>query len=382
MNEYANYRWWMLVATFLLAPSAQALELRWQGFAVQTALHTEGNSSFGESDTPSLDFYEAGLFATAQLTPRLLASAQVFVAEAGSADDGSVRLDYALLDWQVWSKPAGTFGLRAGRVKNPFGLHNDTRDVIFLRPGILLPQAVYLERTGIRDVLVSADGIQLYGSVAHRGGVTALELGVAVDREADKKFRRNLSGGGLTVRQLDIVDFRVAQLLTDWSRPSLRTGLSYLTAGLDAQVDGLGAADLVADIWALSLQWDRARATVTAEYSVLTTTIRGIPGEGRSRSDGVYIQYERFLPADLSLFARYDLDFADRNDRDGRRHAAATGEPRHSQFARNLTLGGSWRPSSNWGLWAEVHLIDGTHGADRNADRHWEMFLVSAAIRF
>ncbi|MEZ5578375.1 MAG: hypothetical protein R3F40_02450 [Candidatus Competibacteraceae bacterium] len=67
-------------------------------------------------------------------------------------------------------------GQSFGRFKIPFGLYNDTRDVIFTRPTILLPQSIYQERT--RDLAISADGGIFYGEHRSNWGDLFLELGV------------------------------------------------------------------------------------------------------------------------------------------------------------------------------------------------------------
>ena len=369
----------LLAGSVALAP-AQAVDLQFHGFGAQTALHTEGNNAFGEERSPSLEFYEVGGFVTAQLTPRLLGSAQAFVGDSGENDDGKLRLDYALLDYQFLATREITLGARGGRVKNPFGLFNDTRDIIFLRPGILLPQAVYLDRIGIRDVMFSSDGGQLYGSWASSEQVTSVVLGAGLNREGDKRFRRNLGISGIDA--LDIEDFYTARVLTDWTGLALRTGVSYLGAKLFARTDSGFNFDLNADLWALSLQWLQPQFNVTAEYSLLSTRFNTPQGGGRSRSDGLYVQLEWLLDGRFSAFGRYDLYYEDRNDRSGRDHADRTGQPRHTQFSRDVTVGGHWRLDPHWGVWTEAHFVDGTAAARNNQDRRWEMFLVSVAFQF
>ena len=64
----------------------------------------------------------------------------------------------------MYSHEADQFGIRVGRLKNPFGFYNDTRDVAFTRPGILLPQSIYFDRT--RNLGLSGDSVQIYGEKA------------------------------------------------------------------------------------------------------------------------------------------------------------------------------------------------------------------------
>lgn len=66
-------------------------------------------------------------------------------------------------------------GVRVGRVRLRLGLYNDTRDVAFTRPSILLPQSIYFDRT--RELQISGDGILFYAEERGAWGNVMLELG-------------------------------------------------------------------------------------------------------------------------------------------------------------------------------------------------------------
>ena len=80
---------------------------------------------------------------------------------AGKGSTGNVRLDYGFMDYTYYSGETGQLGIRLGRMKNPLGFYNDTRDVPFTRPSILLPQSIYFDRT--RKLALAADGMHMYG---------------------------------------------------------------------------------------------------------------------------------------------------------------------------------------------------------------------------
>jgi hypothetical protein len=54
-------------------------------------------------------------------------------------------------------------GVRAGKIKLPVGLYNETRDLDAARTGIFLPQSVYAE--AYREALVATQGVALYGRI-------------------------------------------------------------------------------------------------------------------------------------------------------------------------------------------------------------------------
>ncbi len=78
----------------------------------------------------------------------------------GDTSDAEPTLDYGVIDYQMVSNQSRTLGLQLGRFKNPFGLYNQTRDVAFTRPSILLPQSIYFDRT--RALGLAADGVNVY----------------------------------------------------------------------------------------------------------------------------------------------------------------------------------------------------------------------------
>ena len=133
-------------------------DLQIHGFASQAYITTSDNDVFGNSDNGgSFGLTEAGLTASARPLPKLQISAQVLSRRAGEGNSGMPRLDFGFLDYRVYSHEVNQFGIRVGRLKNPFGFYNDTRDVPFTRPGILLPQSIYFDRT--RNVSLSSDSV-------------------------------------------------------------------------------------------------------------------------------------------------------------------------------------------------------------------------------
>ena len=126
-------------------------DLQIHGFASQAYIYTSDNDVFGNSDdNGSFGFTEIGINALLRPLPRLQLSAQGLSRRAGQGTSATPRLDFAVADYRLFSQDTNQFGIRVGRLKNPFGFYNDTRDVPFTRPSILLPQSIYFDR--IRNV--------------------------------------------------------------------------------------------------------------------------------------------------------------------------------------------------------------------------------------
>src|SRR5258708_2307140 len=91
-----------------------------QGFLVSTA-----NNYLAYSKTSSFESTEAGINFNKSLTDKLRVGLQLFGRKLGPLGDYSLKLDWFFLDYRLkdW------LGLRAGRVKIPFGLYNDSSDI-------------------------------------------------------------------------------------------------------------------------------------------------------------------------------------------------------------------------------------------------------------
>ena len=69
-------------------------------------------------------------------------------------------------------------------MKNPFGLYNEARDVIWTRPSVLLPQSIYFDSLALREIELASDGGILYGRFAFGDHAFSAEL-VASDPRAN-----------------------------------------------------------------------------------------------------------------------------------------------------------------------------------------------------
>lgn len=133
------------------------LAIQTHGFVSQGALLTSDNNYLAHTEHGSLEFTEAGINFTKPLDDRLTVGVQLFARDLGPTGNYSAKFDWLDLDyhWKDW------LGLRAGRVKIPFGLYNDTSDIDAVQPVALLPQSVYSITN--RNLLLAQTGVELYG---------------------------------------------------------------------------------------------------------------------------------------------------------------------------------------------------------------------------
>jgi hypothetical protein len=377
----------------LCSTTVAAVEPDWQvhGFAAQGFSVSHGNEFYGDSRHGSSDFYELGLSGAVALRPHLLFAAQGLMRRAGATDTEGLRLDYAQAGYEFLSSTQAQAGLRLGRVKNPYGLYNDTRDVVFTRPGIALPDAVYLENIGLRSLLFSGNGAQLYGNVTVGEHQVSAEVNYDLDHEANNKQKLQITGGLPLPNDLKIDDFYAARVVDDWNGGRLRLAASYLHARLALEPDQslpFSGAETFGS-WVFSTQYNLQSVSLTGEYFL--SFVKGgtnFGGPIDNSGDGFYLQADwRVAPAWTAVL-RYSASFADRHDRDGRAFATQTGGDRYARFAHDEMLGLRWLVGAHWGFWIEGHLIQGEAGVPALDNRNQplakrsSLMQLMAAYRF
>lgn len=134
-------------------------DIQYGGFVSQGYVINSGDNDYiGESSEGTFDLREYAVNASyAKGNWRI--GAQLFAQKFGDYGNDDITLDWASVDYQ----PKRWFGIRAGRVKTPRGLYNESLDVDSLRPFILMPQSVYDSR--LRDFNVAFNGAMFFGNI-------------------------------------------------------------------------------------------------------------------------------------------------------------------------------------------------------------------------
>jgi hypothetical protein len=237
------------ILLMLACSAAQAAESLWDrlqihGFASQAVLQTSDNRWFGNSDQTSFDFTEIGLNASMRLDPKLLLAGQVLYRRAGEMYESDLALDYGLADITPLSSAAGRLGLRVGRIKNPLGLYNETRDVPFTHPGIFLPQVVYFDR--VRNLVLSTDGAMIYGDRYTRFGNFSFTVGNGWSVIDDNVEWAYLNGDFPGDIQANGTTWLAGLWFTDASE-RFKLGLSGMTLSIKFDPDIRGLPTSIAD---------------------------------------------------------------------------------------------------------------------------------------
>lgn len=387
---------WLLCLPGMLSA---ADDLSVNGFITQGFFYSDDNNIYGSSTDGSLDFRELAVNARYRIRPDLHIAAQVMSRRAGAVDDGSPQLDYGLLDYRFSDKADAQYGVRLGRLKIPFGFYNETRDVAFTRPSVILPQSLYFDQA--RDLELSMDGAGFYGSQDIGTGRLDLDLVFGMPRHDKNVEYAYLSfdasgefddSEGVMFRSiyntegnrwrfgLTLAEFRLGY--------APRPGNSF-----PADLQEFNAGDLKVDLAVGSVQYNTEKWTFTSEYMWQNIDWRELGGvftvRPETEIESYYLQAQYRFARNWDLILRYDVLYLDKDDRNGTVNAALFNKAPYNFFAKDVTLGIGWKPDPAWLLRAEYHYIDGAgwlpEQDNRDASqvkRYWNLFALQATYRF
>jgi hypothetical protein len=398
--RWSDRRAGLVLGLLLLGSSSQAAAdagmldtLQLHGFLSQALVVTDRNDFFGpsSSDGGSLKYTEIGANASFRPHQNVLIAAQVLSRRAGG-DGREARpvLDHGVVDYQMVASPQRTLGMQLGRFKNPFGFYNQTRDVAFTRPSILLPQSIYFDRT--RSLGLAADGLSLYHEEHLKSGTLRTQLGVGMTQAGDdlrRTMRLENTPGSLEPRLSGIGQVRYEH---DGGRVVVALSAAHARARFESDTPLESGGDFSFRPWILSLQYNEELWSLTTEYALRTSVLDGFTNPFLNLNvtgESWYLQYTRRFHDNWQWLIRYDSLINNRDDRSGSAFEASGAGPAHSQFAQDLTLGLQWTVNPRVMLAAEYHHVDGTgwlptqdNPDPSETSRRWNMLLFQLSLRF
>ena len=421
-----------LLAGLVLAASAPAAELPSElylgGFVSQGYLNTEDNDYLlAEASDGSGEFNEAAVIVAAEPTDRLHVGIQLLGRDFGREESPSVVVDWAYGDFR-WRDQ---LGFRAGKIKLPYGLYNQARDVDMLRTAVLLPQSVYAEQD--RELLIAYEGMGLYGNLllggwgdldyelaagslnvpqsGHAEIARAIGQAAAASREAVATATAALYGLQADSSSAEVAMIQDANLSVPWilggsliwNTPvtGLRLGTTHLVG--DAEVDGRVRYDVLLrdgstvpahvprtlpvdedldlrTVMTASLEYQRDAWTLASEISRMRF--------GDISSLGWYASLGWRASERWALQTYWSTYYPDHDDRDGASFRAA-GLPGHYAWQHDLALAVRLDLSAHWLLKFEYHQMNGAALVDRGelspgeiATEHWRVWTAKTTFHF
>lgn len=354
------------------ALGAELGDVELHGFVSQGFLKSTANDFLARSERGSFEFTEVAINFNLTLTDRLRTALQLFTRDLGPLGNYVTRFDWFFLDW----RHSDWLGLRAGRLRLPFGLYNATSDYDPGRTSILLPQAIY--PLTARDFLLALTGVELYGhpavgqlgSLEYRGYVGTSFFDVsATERDADVEVPYT-AGGQLMWEPLT----------------GLRLGGSVLATRLDARVvrSEMPVGVMVpAVLWITSVEYASGDLLLAAEYSRWRVRLAATDETVFPRSDTTS---ERFYVSGFFGFTHwlnaggyYAALFRDVDDRSGR-----------AQYQHDVAASVRFNFNEHWLLKLEAHYLRGTAllspmlnaMPNAEAEENWGLFLAKTTAYF
>jgi hypothetical protein len=422
----------LVVGAVVTAAGAGAAELPPEiyvgGFVSQGYLNTEDNDYLlADASDGSGEFNEAAVIVAAEPTDRIHVGIQLLSRDFGREESPSVVVDWAYGDWR-WRDQ---LGFRAGKIKLPYGLYNQARDVDMLRTSVLLPQSVYAEQD--RELLLAYEGVGLYGNLllgawgdldyevmagslnVPQAGHIEIErsLGQAATASRGEVARRTAELYGLpadsasaSVAMIQDADLSVPWILGGavvWNTPvqGLRLGTTNMVG--DAEVDGRVRYDVllrdggqvpshlprtvVVDedldlrtVLTGSLEYQRGAWTLASEISRMRF--------GDISSLGWYASLGWRASERWALQTYWSTYYPDHDDRGGASFRAR-GLPEHYAWQHDLALAVRLDVGAHWLLKFEYHEMDGAALVDRTdlaagetASQHWRIWTAKTTFHF
>lgn len=338
------------------------------GFISQGFLISNDYNYLAHNSTDgSFEYNEVGINFSKQLNENLHIGMQLFSRDLGDAANNKVSLDWAFGDYSFkdW------LGLRAGRIKIPKGLYNETRDMDMLRTNIVMPQGIYNDFE--RDYLIAMNGASLYGNVIlGRGGLLQYQLlagALNSDPESGAgKYAQSKMGNFATLNDSNL-DTAYAGVLR-WETPleGLRLGYTYFMTDSDQYITvnepyatsiGLTDPNIVTsgngDVQVFSVEYTWSDLVVAAEYLQKSTTANVLGAETKTVAESYYLSTSYRFTDLFSLGAFYSVYYPDKDDKDGMNLAVD-----HEAWEKDLALSLRFDLNEYWVLKIEGHAVDGT----------------------
>ena len=350
---------------FSINVEAAEQDFQFHGFIAQGLIDVDGSNFVNDDRSLSPELTEVGLNASYQLSSNFRLAGQVVYLNGGNRYAEGVRVDYALLDWLVFDSPNWQANIYLGRFKNNHWLYSSSRDIPFARPSIILPQSIYFD--GFRDIAVGADG-------------AAIKISHSDDDYGNFDFNFSYGSNPISDKQAEIIlsEFAQGTVKQDFEtqasfywQPAFslwRFGASYLDSDFSYQasdnVDLFFDGDFSFQTYSINALYEGESWEFSGEFHQSVFTTKGFYHPLYYKApvaQRMYVQSRYKVSNELTLLARYENFYSDRNDKNGDKLEENSGGliPAYFAYHRDTTLGLSYDFSSNLRLRLEYHWFQG-----------------------
>ncbi len=392
-----------LAAVVIATGPARAEGVQVHGFVSQGAMLSTGNDYLAHTRRGSVEFFDAGLNFSTEVVDRLRVGVQIFARDLGPLGDYSLKADWAYLDyrWRPW------LGLRAGRIKLPFGLYNEYSDIDSARLSILLPQSLYPTRG--RDFTLAQTGFSLYGAFRPFDlGLLEYQLGFgtifvdAKENPAVDNLDTPYVAAGQVFWRTPLPGLRIGgsaqalRLSLDYTLPAATAEALRMAMRVPPDFDGKIHFDFQDfRMYVASLEFESHGFLLAAEYGRYFGRLVLEPDQGQPPGK---VNEERFyglltyrFTGWLEAGAYYSIIHLDAGDRNGDSNPSYAAE-HHRGYQRDLALSVRFDVNDHWLFKLEAHYLVGTAslqsadiantGGIAKLAREWGLFLFKTTVTF
>ena len=254
--------------------------------------------------------------------------------------------------------------MRAGKIKIPVGLYNETRDMDMLRTCILLPQGIYNDL--LRDNLLTLSGASIYGNrdLGEYGGISYPLVSGVLPSDAEggtgKYLNSSLSGMGV---ELD-GDYNPRTSYSGalwWETPleGLKAGNSFFHSGNDLPVTVGGVISstleglIISKVFSVEYSWNDL--VLVSEYMERESQKKLLTNESSSTLQSYYFLASYAFNDWFTLGSYYSVVYPDKDDKDGLNKTV-----NNMAWEKDIALTFRFDINEYWVIKVEGHKIDGT----------------------
>lgn len=332
------------------------------GFISQGYLYSDDNNVFADTEDGTFQFNEIGLNFSTELTDRLRAGLQLFSRDLGDLSNNEIELDWAYSDyrWRDW------LGFRAGKIKIPYGLYNETRDIDLLRASVFLPASIYYE--GDRDIVNALQGVGVYGDLALKwfgsftyqiqwGQQDIFEDGSTAKYQADQEQTTIAA-----IEEIDLGDIYTLSLEWETPIPGLRFKEFFMTSDHSLEIRMIAEnsenEELASDLSSRRTE-NIETVILSGEYNWNAVTVATEYAASQKGREGYYASLSYQVNDWLECGLYYSVYYPDQDDKDGSKLEAQQ-LPAHQAWQKEWVLTSRFDINEHWIWKIEGHLINGT----------------------
>lgn len=377
------------------------------GFVSQGYLKSSANNYFSETKDGTFEFNEIGVNFSSIISDNLRFGLQLFSRDFGILGNNELTVDWAFLDYNVYD----WLGIRAGKIKRPFGLYNRKRDADMLRTAIILPQSVYNE--SMRRFVVAIHGVSLYGTktIGPIGyfdyelfaGTFQIPIDSAYFDVMLNQANYVLPAFGDALSNMNLSDLIIKHaegVSLTWNTPleGLKLNTTFLYALGDVQgstsIPELGVIPFSMDLAfkkfnTQSIEYEVGNLTFALENNQLEIEVdfgAGIP-KSTIESQGWYGSVSWDILSYLGIAATYSEFYPNAKDKDGSDSEQA-GLPDYYGWEKDVILSIRFNFTEYWCAKLESHSISGLgmsgikNNPPETAEENWQLFAIKTSLNF